>query len=52
METHTVIGQVATVKVKKHGHMVVIKIEDADGGATIRIGCHPDMTEEVKLEVE
>jgi len=51
METHTVIGQVAVVKVKKHGHMVAITIEGAGGGAMISIGCHPDMEKKVKLEV-
>ena len=50
METHTVIGQVAVVKVKKHGHMLVITIEGADGGAMISIGCHPDMAIELLIQ--
>jgi len=51
MQTHTVLSNVSKVTVKKHASIVIVTIEGAEDDAVIRIGCHPDTSRDVKLEV-
>ena len=51
MQTHTILSNVSKVTVKKHASIVIVTIEGAEDDAIIRIGCHPAISADVKLEV-
>ena len=54
MNNQTILSNVSKVTVKKYPTMpgVIITIEGAsDMYEVMRIGCHPDISEDVKLEV-